>query len=235
MKKLLFSMLMLCGMVSGLQAAGQVECDAAGAGVSSAAAAARHSLSSSDADSWSSSDADSDSDSGAAAAAAAGSDYRGGDGGGGGGAVALRSDDNPTLIYINDDDYWDAGEQRRTPKIETNSTRLAIGAAITVAALTAAVKSIMSIRSYRRMKNKLVRKYDLGNLTSLQDKVWMATFVSHRMPYFMHRLVRNNAGKMLTDFTGKDPLALAHFYYGHKPSQAEYDTFIKTFFNNVNR
>ncbi len=108
-------------------------------------------------------------------------------------------------------------------------------AAVTVAALTAAVKSIMSIRSYRRMKNKLVRKYGLGNLTDLQDKVWMATFVAHRMPYFLHRLVRNNPGKDLTDFTGKDPLALAHFYYGHKPSQAEYDDFIELFFNSVSQ
>ncbi len=108
-------------------------------------------------------------------------------------------------------------------------------AAVTVAALTAAVKSIMSLRSYRRMKNKLVRKYDLGNLTDLQDKVWMATFLAHRMPYFLHRLVRNNAGKSLTDFTGKNPRALVHFYYGHKPSQAEYDDFIAKFFSSVNQ
>ena len=104
-----------------------------------------------------------------------------------------------------------------------------------LATLTAVVVGTVGIklRTYQRTKKILAKKYKLGNLTKLQDTIWLATLLaSYRMPWRLHALVRNNPGS-LESLVGKDPQALAELYYGHTPSQAELDTFIQTFFAGI--
>ena len=115
----------------------------------------------------------------------------------------------------------------------TFTTQQKVGAGITLAALAAAVAGVMKMRSYRNMKRRLIKKYHLGKLTPLQNKVWMATaLASYRIPWYLRYLV-NNTFATLSDFVGKDPRAATELYYGHEPSQIELDTFIKKFFSNV--
>lgn len=106
---------------------------------------------------------------------------------------------------------------------------------LALATLTAVVVGTVGIklRTYQRTKKILAKKYKLGNLTKLQDTIWLATLLaSYRMPWRLHALVRNNPGS-LESLVGKDPQALAELYYGHTPSQAELDTFIQTFFAGI--
>ncbi len=106
---------------------------------------------------------------------------------------------------------------------------------LALATLTAVVVGTVGIklRTYQRTKKILAKKYKLGNLTKLQDTIWLATLLaSYRMPWRLHALVRNNPGS-LESLVGKDPQALAELYYGHTPSQAELDTFIQKFFAGI--
>jgi len=123
---------------------------------------------------------------------------------------------------------------RRTPAPAKGLTRRQKAGGI-LATLTAVVVGTVGIklRTYQRTKKILAKKYKLGNLTKLQDTIWLATLLaSYRMPWRLHALVRNNPGS-LESLVGKDPQALAELYYGHTPSQAELDTFIQTFFAGI--
>ncbi len=134
-----------------------------------------------------------------------------------------------------------AEEEAEPPKVEqepesslaTLTTGHKVGAGITIAALTAAVAGVMKIRSYRAIKNRLINTYQLGKLTPLQNKVWMATaLASYRIPWYLRYLVNNTMGT-LSDFVGSNPRAVADLYYGHEPSQDELDAFIDKFFGTV--
>src|SRR3990167_10741814 len=68
-----------------------------------------------------------------------------------------------------------------------------------LATLTAVVVGTVGIklRTYQRTKKILAKKYKLGNLTKLQDTIWLATLLaSYRMPWRLHALVRNNPGSL---------------------------------------
>ncbi len=117
--------------------------------------------------------------------------------------------------------------------LTTSIQRHKVGVGITIAALTAAVAGVMKMRSYRAIKNRLINTYQLGRLTPLQNKVWMATaLASYRIPWYLRYLVNNTMGT-LSDFVGANPRAVAELYYGHEPSQKERDAFIDNFFSTV--
>jgi hypothetical protein len=120
----------------------------------------------------------------------------------------------------------------RTSARPRQRNKAAIG--VTLTTLTVAVTGYITKRLYQNKKKRLVRKYKLGNLTNFQDKVWLATkLASYHVPWYLRKIVRDNTGKDLIAFTGKDPHALAELYYGHEPSQEEFDAFIAKFFANI--
>ena len=139
---------------------------------------------------------------------------------------------NPIIVDKKRKKKVDAGEEKQNfyfPFIQRHK----VGAGITIAALTAAVAGVMKIRSYRAIKNRLINTYQLGKLTPLQNKVWMATaLASYRIPWYLRYLVNNTMGT-LSDFVGANPRAVAELYYGHEPSQKERDAFIDNFFSTV--
>ncbi len=123
------------------------------------------------------------------------------------------------------------GRQGFDPRyVQINPEAVAVGA-LTLAALTAAAGTYMTRRAYQNKKNQLVKKYGLGNLTHLQDKVWLATLSARfGVTRFLNGLVRSNPDASLTDFTGSNPRALAEFYFGKAPTDAQLNQFIKRFF-----
>ncbi len=139
---------------------------------------------------------------------------------------------NPIIVDKKRKKKVDAGEEKQNfyfPFIQRHK----VGAGITIAALTAAVAGVMKIRSYRTIKNGLIKKYQLGRLAPLQNKVWMATaLASYRIPWYLRYLVNNTMGT-LSDFVGSNPRAVAELYYGHEASQDELDAFIDKFFSTV--
>ena len=111
------------------------------------------------------------------------------------------------------------------------SKRQQIGGTLTLVALTAAAGTYMTRRVYQNRKKHLVKKYGIGNLTRLQDKVWLATLSARfGVTRFLNGLVRSNPDASLTDFTGSNPRALAEFYFGKAPTDAQLNQFIKRFF-----
>jgi len=159
-------------------------------------------------------------------------------------AIAEASDDSETSEksdYSRDSRKESEGEEKLTlesaphfsPRKSILSPQQKAAIGITLAALTTAAIGYVGKRLYQNKKKRLVRKYKLGNLTKLQDKVWLATVLaSYGVPQPLRRLVRNNSGTLVS-FTGKDPRALAELYYGHAPSQEELSAFIAKFFANI--
>ncbi len=106
-------------------------------------------------------------------------------------------------------------------------------AVLTTAVLIAAVAGVMKIRSYRNTKKRLIKKYNLGTLTLVQNKVWLATVLaSYRMPWYLHRIIRQHEGT-LADLVGDDPRAVAELYYGHAPTRNELNKFLSKFFSGT--
>ena len=148
--------------------------------------------------------------------------------------VNLKDNQGKTaLIHANENNNIEIANLLKQHGASTGLSQRQKGLAL--ATLTAVVVGTVGIklRTYQRTKKILAKKYKLGNLTKLQDTIWLATLLaSYRMPWRLHALVRNNPGS-LESLVGKDPQALAELYYGHTPSQAELDTFIQTFFAGI--
>ena len=109
-----------------------------------------------------------------------------------------------------------------------------IGAVVlTAAVLAAAVKTYLNWRTYTKRKQALIKKYKLAKLTSLQNKIWMATaLASYGISRYLRYLIKNNSGS-LTDFVGADPRALAELYYGDEPTENQVREFITKYFGGV--
>jgi len=106
--------------------------------------------------------------------------------------------------------------------------KIAIG--ITTAVLVAAVATFIKIRSYYKTKAHLIKKYHLKRLTSLQNKVWLATVLaSHGMPWYLQSLATERRSS-LDRLVGADPRAVAELYYGHEPTVEEVAAFRAKFF-----
>lgn len=105
-----------------------------------------------------------------------------------------------------------------------------IGAVITTAALITALAGVMKVRAYKRTKKRLIAKYNLIPLTSLQNKVWLATaLASYGLEWYLNYLAQHTQGS-LTDLVGADPRAVTELYYGHVPTAGEQDAFFSKFF-----
>lgn len=114
--------------------------------------------------------------------------------------------------------------------------------ALSAVALAGALAYIFKLHFFHAAKKKLIKKYALGKLTPLQQKVWMATLLaSYGFPGRLRAVIGQilelyyDAGlnPSLVTFTGKNPRALAELYYGYTPTDEEFGRFIVKFFRGV--
>ncbi len=127
-----------------------------------------------------------------------------------------------------------APEQPESFKL-TRGQKVGVGiaAALTVATLTAAVKTYLGWRAYTKKKKALIKKYKLAKFTPLQNKVWMATaLASYGIPWYLRYIINNNIG-ILSDFIGADPRALAELFYDYEPTEDQVKEFLITYFGGV--
>ncbi len=92
-----------------------------------------------------------------------------------------------------------------------------------------AVLTYIGKKRYQSRKNKIMKEYGLPKLTPFEKSVWKATALAAMgIPWYLYYLVKLHK-KSLEQLIGLNKEALAHFYYGYRPTKNEVELFYKKF------